>query len=189
MQFNVEESIYMKVANTIKNAYKLERVKTVYVIKLVLENYLNYLNSLESLEKGNEDCSSSQLTQAENMILTGRLDTVAFKNAYELSMERDKEKLLFLVRTYLEEYNIELNKKIRAQVNENIKRYSSYYSPENFIPKKRSDFGSCNVKYISKVYTDLLLVIQEVENYKISDIIQEMEAYMKMKKGKQVVVN
>jgi len=168
MQIRVNEGNYDKVAEQIKDAFELKRLTAPYLIKLVL---VNYLSSLKNGEK------EESISTAEKIVDFG-IDCLVFKNAYELSHQENKEELLGLVRIYLEEYDAELNKKIRSQMNEKIKQYSDFFNIEKYSQKPRSNFGTCDIRFVSKSFAGLLLTLVESFDYKIEEIIDSLENTM-----------
>lgn len=169
MQIRVNENTYDKVAKQIKNSFGLKRLTAPYLIQLVLVNYLSMLKGSKKEEI---------INTAEQMINFG-IDCLVFKNAYDVSDEDNKEELLDLVRKYLEKYNIELNEKIRSLMNLRIKQYSDFFNIEKYAPKRRSNFGTCDIRFVSKILAGVLLILSEIGEFETDDIIYSMKNIMK----------
>lgn len=165
IRFTVDDDQYIKVVESIKDCLDLERLTTPYLIKLVLSNYLNSLNQNDT----------KVLDVVEQMINIG-VDGLVFKNAFECSQFSEKEKLLSLSRNYLENINTGMNKMLRNQMNVKIKQYSDYFNLDKYIPKKRSNFGSCDIRFVSKVLAGLLITVVDTGEYDMSEIINGLES-------------
>ncbi|OME46847.1 hypothetical protein BSK59_28805 [Paenibacillus odorifer] len=178
MQIRVDEEYYNKVVEQIMDTFKLKRLKAPYLIQLVLVNYLSIIIN------GDKDES---IGTAEKMIDYG-IDPLVFKNAYELSDDMNKDQLLELARQYLEEYDTELNRKIRTQMNQKIKLHSDYFDVDKYYPKPRNDFGTCNIRFVSKCLAGLLLVLVECGggDYNTKEIILNMKKAMKLADERRV---
>lgn len=169
MQIRVNESNYDEVAEQIKDTFGLKRITAPYLIRLVLVNYLSFLRNHEK---------ENSITIAEKMADFG-MDCLVFKNSYELSEDDSKEELLDLVRKYLEKFNIKLNMRIRSQMNQKIKQYSDFFNIEKYSPKPRSNFGTCDIRFVSKSFTGILLTLVEIGEYETEEIIHSLENAMK----------
>lgn len=171
IQIRVNKKNYEEIEEEIKDYFKLKRVTAPYLIKLILLNYLGYLTKL----RDNEDKES--IITAKKMVDFG-IDGLVFKNSYELSNDTNKEKLLEVVRKYLEVYDKDLNEKIRFQMNQKIKQYSDFFNINRYSTKPRSTFGTCNIRFVSKVFAGLLITMAEIEEYEIKEIINTLESIM-----------
>jgi len=86
----------------------------------------------------------------------------------------EKEELLVLSRKILE-LNSDLNLKIRSQMNERIRQYSDYFNIKKYYPRPRSDFGTCNIVFVSKVLAGLFLLISEVEEINPDKMVETLQ--------------
>jgi len=170
MQIRVDEEKYITVVEQIMDTFKLKRLKAPYLVQMILKNYY-----LSNFKKGYKD---EIIGKAEKMIDYG-IDPLVFKNAYELSDDLNKEQLLELARQYLEEYDTELNNKIRLQMNQKIKQYSDFFNSNRYLQKTRTDFGTCNIRFVSKCLAGLLLILIECGDYATKEIIQSLKKVMK----------
>lgn len=164
MQIRVDENKYNLVVNEIKQAFDLKRVTAPYLIRLILVNYLLFLKN-----NGNKEVIST----VEKIVDFG-IDCLVFKNEYDRSEYAKKELLLVLSRKILE-LNSDLNIKIRSQMNERIRKYSDYFNIEKYYPRPRSDFGTCNIVFVSKVLAGLFLLISEVEEINPDKMVETLQ--------------
>lgn len=175
MKIKVDETRYNKVLKEIKDTFSLKRVTAPYLTKLVLSFYLS------ELKKGsNQDI----IGVASGMVDFG-LDCLVFKKEYDFSSYANKEKLYQLSKKYLEEYDVNLNKQIRDQVNVKIKSYSDYFNIDKYTPKPRGDFGTCNIVFVAKVLAGLFLTLSEIEGYDLNDVIESLEVLMEVTDGEK----
>lgn len=166
MKLRVEEKKYNVVLEQIKKSFSLKRVTNPYMIKLLLSFYLSELRK--------ED-KKDVINLVEGMVNIG-VDCLVFKKEYDFSDYEDKEELYQLSRKYLEECAPILNNNIREQINATIKKYSDYFNIERYLPKPRSDFGTCNIVFVAKVLAGLFLTISEINNYDPKQIVNCLEA-------------
>lgn len=164
MQIRVEDSNYNIIVKEIKETFDLQRVTAPYLIKLLLSFYLT------ELRKKYDDI----FIDIENIVDFG-LDCIVFKKEYDASEYASKEKLYELSRIYLEKCNPIMNKAIREQINSKLKCYSDFFNIDKYILKPRSDFGCCNIIYVSKVLAGLFLTLSEVGNYDIEEIVTSLQ--------------
>jgi len=168
MKIKVEETRYNEVLEEIKSTFSLERVTAPYLARLVLSFYLS------ELKNGN---NQEIISAASGMVDFG-LDCLVFKKEYDLSSYANKEKLYQLSKKYLEEYDVNLNRQIREQVNVKIKSYSDYFNIDKYVPKPRGDFGTCNIVFVAKVLSGLFLTLSEIEGYDLNNVIESLEVRM-----------
>ncbi|MBP3039727.1 hypothetical protein J9303_09540 [Bacillaceae bacterium Marseille-Q3522] len=168
MKIKVDETGYNAVLKEIKDTFLLKRVTAPYLAKLVLSFYLS------ELKKGS---NQEVISLASRMVDFG-LDCLVFKKEYDLSNYAKKEKLYQLSKKYLEEYDVNLNKQIRNQVNVKIKNYSDYFNIDKYVHKPRGDFGTCNIIFVAKVLSGLFLTLSEIEGYDLNDIIESLKGLM-----------
>lgn len=168
IRFTIEGEQYQIITEQIRDAFSLQRVTAPYLIRLVLTNYLLSLKT-EDKEK--------IITTVEERVELG-IDCLVFKNSYDISDYNEKERILLLARKYLENYNIELNRTLRKQMDSRIKEYSDYFDREKYFPKPRSNFGTCDIRFISKSFAGLLLTLVETGVYEMEEIIQGLESVL-----------
>ncbi|WBX81523.1 hypothetical protein PD280_07430 [Virgibacillus salarius] len=164
MQIRVEYSKYNVVVEEIKEIFDLVRVKAPYLIKLLLSFYLSELRKKDRVI----------LTDVEKMVNWG-VDCLVFKKEFDYSEYEGKKNLYELSRRYLEECNPTMKKNIHEQVNTKIKSYSDFFNRNKYFPKPRSDFGSCNIVFVSKVLAGLFLMMSEIWDFDIEEILVYLE--------------
>ncbi len=162
LNIKVDEDKYCRALTEVKEAFSLERVKAPYLVKLVLTYYLTLLIKKDI---------ASTVSEMANI----GVDCLVFKNVFDISDYEYKENLLMLSRKYLADYDIELNRTLREQMDGKIRAYSDYFNREKYFPKLRSNFGTCDIRFISKSFAGLLLTLVETGNYNIEEIVRWLE--------------
>lgn len=162
VKLKVDEDKYCSALTEVKEAFSLERVKAPYLVKLVLYYYLTLL-------------IKNDIASTVSEIANIGVDCLVFKNVFDISDYEYKESLLILSRKYLTDYDIELNGRLREQMDGKIRAYSDYFNREKYFPKPRSNFGTCDIRFISKSFAGLLLTLVETGSYSIEDIVQWLE--------------
>ena len=177
MKIRVDETRYNAVLKEIKDTFLLKRVTAPYLVKLVLSFYLSELKR----------SSKQEIISAASRIVDFGLDCLVFKKEYDLSNYAKKEELYQLSKKYLEEYDVNLNKQIRNQVNVKIKSYSDYFNIDKYIPKPRGDFGTCNIVFVAKVLSGIFLILSEMEGYDLDEMIESIKGLMEEPDGEKEI--
>lgn len=164
MKVRVEPDIFERVTEKFRTAFEISRVKLSFLMKVVLKAYLMHL------EEGKPDF----IAQDVNAVLDIGIDCFVFKQEYEMSEYPDKEKLCRAARGYLEKDKV-LCDKLREQINGQIRRISDYYNVEKYCPKRRGNFAKTNIVFVSKVFSGLLLVLGEVNEWEKEELFEALE--------------
>jgi len=165
MKFRVDAEQYHFVAEQIKDAFSLQRVKAPYLIGLVLTYYLLDLQKQKSRDV---------IKSVKRMVDFG-IDGLVFKFEWDVSDYPQKKNLLQLCRIYLESCNPHINDSIREQVNHRIKGYSDLFNADRCFPPRRRTLGTCNILFVSKVLAGLFILVAEIEGYDLNGIVEALQ--------------
>lgn len=167
MSITLRQDVYDKILQFQKRLEELSCTETMHMAKV-----LDVLMTSVNIEKYH----IGFIEMTEKMVNIG-IDSLVFKNCYEISMEQEKEQLLKYVRCYLEtdSKGIKLCNNLRQEIASNIKSYSDYYNIYRYNPTKRKTLGTANIRYIAKVVTGLFLCVAETEEIEVIRIINEIK--------------
>jgi len=165
LKVRVDTVLFEKIVKMFREAFQIERIKTPFLMRVTLMAYLQHIKS-ESTE--------TIIEEIEPLVQFG-IDPLVFKQEYERSEEPSKERLYKVSRKYLEEVDIELNKYIREQVNEQIQDISDYYNISKYLPKRGTTFAKTNIIFVSKVLAGLILLHCDMNCYDLEEVIRNLE--------------
>lgn len=196
LKVKVDSQLFDAVIDKFKETFNIERVKTPFLMRVTLMAYWQYINSdtefvQEIIESEynisqassvrNED-SSELFNQVKRMIDFG-VDFFVFKKEFDSCTDEHKEKLYLTSKKYLEDFDPQLNTKIRVQINIKVKSYSDFFNVQKYYPRPRVNFGQCNIVVVTKVFAGLLITLSEIEGLGMGEIIESLESFM-MDNGK-----
>lgn len=197
LKVKVDSQLFNAIIDKFRETFNIERVKTPFLMRITLMAYWQYINSdtefIQEIKEPNDNISLASsvrnegnresLNQVKQMIDFG-IDFLVFKKEYDSCSDNNKEQLYLTSKKYLENYDPQLNTKIREQVNLQIKGYSDFFNIDKYYPKPRSNFGQCNIIFVTKVFAGLLITLSEIEEIDLEKIIESLELLMVDHNGK-----
>lgn len=191
LKVKVDSQLFDVIIDKFKDTFNIERVKTPFLMRVILMAYWQYINSditfIQEIIEPEDNISLASSVQkednrgainhAQTMIEHG-IDFLVFKKEFDVCSDNNKEKLYLTCKKYLEDFNPQLNTKIREQINFKIKSYSDFFNIDKYYPKPRANFGKCNIVVVTKVFAGLLITLSEIDGLRLGEIIESLELLM-----------
>ncbi len=191
LKVKVDSQLFDAIIGKFRETFNIERVKTPFLMRVTLMAYWQYINSdtefVQEIIESEDNISQASSVRNEdsretlinvNKIIALGIDFLVFKKEYDSCTDNNKELLYLTCKKYLENFDPQLNKKIRKQVNLQIRGYLDFFNIDKYYPKPRSNFGQCNIIFVTKVFAGLLIILSEIEGLDLDKIIGSIESLM-----------